>query len=231
MAQDITDNLAKVRERVAAACRRAGRSPEDVRLIAISKTFPPELIRAASAAGLRHFGENRVQEAAAKRPALSDLTVTWHLVGHLQTNKAKLARELFHWIHSVDSQRLAARLDRVAASRDDRLPVLIEVNLSGEATKTGVAENEVVPLVEAVSRLETLEVRGLMVIPPWFEDPERVRPFFRRLRELAEEIESRQLSNVSMRELSMGMSHDFEVAIEEGATMVRLGTAIFGPRE
>jgi hypothetical protein len=227
---DITENIARVQERIAAACRRAGRRPEDGKLVAISKTVPPERIREAYAAGLRDFGENRVQEAKAKRPALSDLTVTWHLVGHLQTNKAKPARELFHWVHSVDSFRLAQKLHQAAVCSGDRLPVLIEVNLGGELTKSGVNEQEVIPLAEQVGQLETLELRGLTVIPPFFEDPEQVRPYFRRLRELAKEIDSRSLPNVSMRELSMGMSHDFEVAIEEGATIIRVGTAIFGPR-
>jgi pyridoxal phosphate enzyme (YggS family) len=230
MAQDYAENIAKVRERIAAACARVGRKPEEVRLIAISKTFPAECIRQAYEAGLRDFGENRVQEAMAKRPALSDLTVTWHLVGHLQTNKAKPARELFQWIHSVDSLRLAEKLDKVAPSRGEKLPVLIEVNLGEEAAKAGAESSAVGELAEALSRLETLELRGLMVIPPFLEEPEMVRPYFRRLRELAKEVAARDLPNVSMQELSMGMSHDFEVAIEEGATMVRIGTAIFGPR-
>lgn len=217
-------------ERISAACRRVGRRPEDVKLIAISKTVPPERIRQAYEAGLRDFGENRVQEAEAKRPALSDLAVTWHLVGHLQTNKAKPARDLFHWIHSVDSQRLAEKLDKVGARPGDRLPVLLEVNLGEEAAKSGARQDEVPRLAEALSRLETLEVRGLMVMPPFFDDAERTRPYFRRLRELAGDVAAKNLPGVSMQELSMGMSHDFEVAIEEGATMVRVGTAIFGPR-
>jgi len=179
---------------------------------------------------LRDFGENRVQEAKAKRPALSDLTVTWHMVGHLQSNKARAARELFHWVHSVDSLRLAQKLDLAAGSSAERLPVLIEVNLSEEITKSGAREADVPQLAEQVAMLARLELRGLMVIPPFLENPEEARPYFRRLRELAREIDSRHLANVSMQELSMGMSHDFEVAIEEGATMVRIGTAIFGPR-
>ncbi|MGD0325821.1 MAG: YggS family pyridoxal phosphate-dependent enzyme [Terriglobia bacterium] len=227
----VKENVAQVRERVAAACRRSRRGPDDVKLVAISKTFPPECIRAAYEAGLRDFGENRVQEAMAKRPVLSDLSITWHLVGHLQTNKAKAARELFHWVHSVDSFRLAQKLDQAAvASGAGRLPVLLEVNLGEEASKAGVGESEIIPLAEQVSRLGTLEVRGLMVIPPFLDDPELVRPYFRRLRELAQEIESKNIPNLSMQELSMGMSHDFEVAIEEGATIIRVGTAIFGVR-
>ncbi len=227
---NIPENIARVQERIAGACRRSGRRVDDVRLVAISKTMPPEAIRAAYDAGLREFGENRVQEAKAKRPALSDLTVAWHLVGHLQTNKAKPARELFHWIHSLDSLRLAERLAAAAPCSSDRLPVLLEVNLGEEITKSGARAEEVAALAEKVAQFETLELRGLMVIPPFFEDPEKGRPFFRRLGELAKEIESRKLPNVSMRELSMGMSHDFEAAIEEGATIVRVGTAIFGPR-
>lgn len=226
----IAENITRVQERIAAACRRAGRSPQDVKLVAVTKTVPPDRIRQAYEAGLRDFGENRVQEAAAKRPALSDLTVTWHLIGHLQSNKARPARELFHWVHSVDSLRVAEKLHQAAVCSGDRLPVLLEVNLGGEVTKSGVGENEVIPLVEQIAPLETLELRGLMVIPPFFEDPEHARPFFRRLRQLAREVEARGVPNVCMQELSMGMSHDFDVAIEEGATIVRVGTAIFGPR-
>ena len=227
---NIPENVARVQERIAVACRRSGRRVEDVRLVAISKTMPCEAIRAGYEAGLREFGENRVQEAKAKRPALSDLTATWHLVGHLQTNKAKPARELFHWVHSVDSLRLAEKLAQAAPCSSDRLPVLLEVNLGEETTKSGVRTEEIAALAERVAQFETLELRGLMVIPPFFEDPEKGRPYFRQLRELAKEIESRKLPNVSMRELSMGMSHDFEVAIEEGATIIRVGTAIFGAR-
>ena len=226
----IQENVVKVRERSAAACRRCARQPEDVKILAISKTFPPESIREAYEAGLRDFGENRVQEAKAKRPALSDLNITWHLVGHLQTNKAKAARELFHWVHSVDSFRLAQKLEQATASGGGRLPVLLEVNLGGEESKAGVGEAEIIQLAEQVSELATLEVRGLMVIPPFFADPEEVRPYFRRLRELAQAIGSRNIANLSMEELSMGMSHDFEIAIEEGATIIRVGTAIFGAR-
>jgi len=226
----IQENVERVRERMAAACRRCGRVPDSVKLLAISKTFPPERIRAAYEAGLRDFGENRVQEAQAKLPALSDLSITWHLVGHLQTNKARTARELFQWVHSLDSLRLAQKLDQVGLSTAGRLPVLLEVNLGGEESKSGVAESEIAPLAEQVSGLQTLEVRGLMVIPPWFADPEQARPYFRRLRELGREIAAKKIPHISMRDLSMGMSHDFEVAIEEGATIIRVGTAIFGAR-
>jgi pyridoxal phosphate enzyme (YggS family) len=227
---NIAANIARVRECVAAACLRSGRRPEDVKLIAVTKTVSPELIRQAYEAGLRDFGENRVQEAATKRPTLVDLEVTWHLVGHLQSNKAKPARELFQYVHSVDSLRLAERLDRVAWPGAQRLPVLLEVNLGEELTKSGAREAELLELAEEVGRLPTLELRGLMAIPPLFEDADRTRPFFRRLRELADTMASQDPRGVSLRELSMGMSHDFDVAIEEGATMIRVGTAIFGPR-
>jgi pyridoxal phosphate enzyme (YggS family) len=226
----IQENIARVRDRIAAACQRSGRRVEEVKLVAVSKTVTPERIRQAYAAGLRDFGENRVQESEEKRTALSDLTAIWHLIGHLQTNKAKPARELFHWVQSVDSLRLAAKLDKAAVCTGERLPVLLEVNLAEEAAKSGVREDEVAQLAEQVSHLETLELRGLMVIPPFDGNAERSRPFFRRLRELAATIDSLRLPKVSMQELSMGMSHDFEVAIEEGATIVRVGTAIFGAR-
>jgi pyridoxal phosphate enzyme (YggS family) len=228
---ELQENIARVQERIAAACYRSGRRPEDVKLVAVSKTVAPDSIRQAYEAGLRDFGENRVQEASEKRPALSDLTATWHLIGHLQTNKSRLARELFHWVHSVDSLRLAAKLDKAAGCSGDRLQVLLEVNLGDEPTKSGARENEIIELAEQVSQLETIELRGLMTIPPFNEDPERVRPSFRRLRELAGKIELTHLPNVLMKDLSMGMSHDFEVAIEEGATIVRVGTAIFGARK
>ena len=227
---DIGNNIAEVRERIAAACRRSGRRAEDVKLVAVTKTVPPDRIRLAYNAGVRDFGENRVQEAGEKRPPLSDLTVTWHMIGHLQTNKARPARELFHWVHSVDSLRLATKLHQSAVCGGERLPVLLEVNLGGEASKSGVKEDEILELAQQVSRLETLELRGLMTIPPFLDDPEQVRPFFRRLRNLAGKIDSTHLPGISMRDLSMGMSHDFEVAIEEGATIVRVGTAIFGER-
>jgi pyridoxal phosphate enzyme (YggS family) len=230
-AVDIRENLARVEERLTAACRRSGRRREDVKLVAISKTHPPELIRAAFDAGLRDFGENRVQEARAKRPALADLVATWHLVGRLQTNKARAACELFHWVHSVDSLRLAEKLAQAAAPSGKRLPVLIEVKLGEETSKAGVRSDEVPGLAGQIGRLTALELHGLMVIPPFLPDPEAVRPYFRQLRTLAQEIAARNLPNVSMQEISMGMSHDFEVAVEEGATIVRVGTAIFGTRE
>ena len=227
-AENLRDNIDRVEERIAAACRRSGRRREDVKLVAVSKTHPPESIRAAYAAGIRDFGENRVQEAKSKMPELADLNATWHLIGHLQANKAKLAVGLFQWVHSVDSRHLAQKL--ALAATGARLPVLIEVNLGEESSKAGVRAEDVTGLAEQIAPIETLELRGLMVIPPFRANPEEVRPYFHQLRVLADEIEARHLPNISMRELSMGMSHDFEVAIEEGATIVRVGTAIFGER-
>jgi pyridoxal phosphate enzyme (YggS family) len=226
----IRDNAARVEERIDKACRRAGRSRNQVQLIAVSKTFPPDRILEAYDAGLRDFGENRVQEAEAKISLLSGLDITWHLIGHLQSNKARRARELFSWVHSVDSARLAHKLDQAPPSGRDRLPVLLQVNLAHEETKSGVTEEEAVSVAREVAQLSTLDLRGLMLIPPFCENPQDARPFCRRLRELAHRIDSLALRNVVMSELSMGMSHDFEVAIEEGATMVRVGTAIFGQR-
>lgn len=225
----IRDNIARIQERMAAACGRAGRNPAGVKLIAVSKTVPAERIREAHDAGLGDFGENRVQETAVKLPALAGLDITWHLIGHLQTNKARRAAELFQWVHSVDSPGLAGKLDG-ALPDGKRLPVLLQVNLGGEEAKSGIGAGDVQRIAESVGQFARLDVRGLMLIPPFCENPEDARPFFRHLRELAAGVHDAGLPNVSMRELSMGMSHDFEVAIEEGATMIRLGTAIFGAR-
>jgi len=227
----VQENIERVQERIQLACQRAGRSAEDVRLIAVSKTKPAEAVRQAYAAGLREFGENRVKEAAAKRKELADLDAAWHLIGHLQSNKAKQAAQLFDCIHSVDSLNLAEKIDRAAAALGCKLPVLIEVHLGEEPSKFGVEQDGLLQLAEKIGALPALELRGLMTLPPFFDNPEDVRPFFRRLRQMAERIEARKLPGVSMRELSMGMSHDFEIAIEEGATIVRVGTAIFGERE
>jgi hypothetical protein len=216
---DIEYNLHEVEKRIAQACERAGRSPEDVTLVAVTKTFPPEAIRAAFAAGLRNFGENRVQEAKAKVEALADLLITWHMVGRLQSNKAKAASGLFDIIHSVDSVMLAEVLSRRA---ERKIPILLEVNLSGEATKAGFFEGELVAAVEQISQLPNLEIKGLMTIAPMVADPEEARPVFHHLRQLRD--------GLGLEHLSMGMTDDFEVAIEEGATMVRIGRAIFGER-
>jgi pyridoxal phosphate enzyme (YggS family) len=231
----IAANLERVRERMARAAERARRSPAEITLVAVSKTFPAEAIREAYAAGVRHFGENRVQEWEAKQPLVADLAAVWHLVGHLQTNKARRAARLFHTVDSLDSAKLARKLDAAVAGlggsgaqRAAVLPVLIEVRLAPEETKHGAEPEQVPALAEAVAGLPHLELRGLMCIPPLLDDPERVRPYFRRLRELRDALQQRL--GCPLPELSMGMSHDFEVAIEEGATQVRLGTAIFGAR-
>ncbi|GAB4229235.1 MAG: YggS family pyridoxal phosphate-dependent enzyme [Acidobacteriota bacterium] len=226
--EQLGKNLERVRARIADAAARARRSPDDVRLVAVSKTFPPAMIRAAAEFGQRCFGENRVQEAREKIHQLEDLDLEWHLVGHLQSNKAKTAVELFDVIQSVDGSKLAARLDRYARETGFRLPVLIEVNVGEEPQKAGVVPAAVEPLVRSVLAFPNLELRGLMAIPPFLEDPEGVRPYFRKLRELRDELEQRL--EVWLPDLSMGMSSDFEVAVEEGATIVRVGTAIFGER-
>jgi pyridoxal phosphate enzyme (YggS family) len=229
----VTKKLALIQNSIAAAAQRAGRNPGDITLMAVSKTVPPELIREAYSAGLRHFGENRVQEFSAKRDALRDLhDAEWHMIGHLQTNKAAKAAELFMTIDSVDSLRLAQKLDDAGQRMGTRLGALIEINAGGELAKSGLGFDsaELERLLRAAPSLKHLEFRGLMTVPPFLDDPERVRPWFRKLRELRDRIAARQLPEVNMNVLSMGMSHDFEVAIEEGSTCVRLGTAIFGER-
>jgi pyridoxal phosphate enzyme (YggS family) len=229
----IPGNIAAVRERVAEAARRAGRRPDEIALMAVSKTHPPERIREAHAAGLRLFGENRVQEFAGKAGALVDLPgAEWHMIGHLQTNKTGKAIELFHAVDSVDSVKLAEKLDAAARAVGKKLSVLIEINVGGEAAKSGVAPDsrELEELLLAAPRLEALEFRGLMTVPPFTDDPNAARLYFRELRELRNAIAARKLPAIDMDGLSMGMSHDFEVAIEEGSTCVRVGTAIFGER-
>jgi pyridoxal phosphate enzyme (YggS family) len=225
----IKDNLERVKERMAEAALRSGRSPDSVRLVAVSKTVEADRIREAIEAGVKILGENRVQEAE-RKISLLGRDVEWHLVGHLQTNKAKVAVSLFDLIHSLDSVHLAQVLDRQGEKQGKVVPVLVEVNLAREESKSGVAAEELEGLLLAISSLQHLEVQGLMAIPPFCEKPESVRPYFRRLRTLAEEVSRLRIPNVRMEHLSMGMSHDFEIAIEEGATMVRVGTAIFGPR-
>ena len=231
----IAENIARVQERIQAALRRAlrlrsgqaGRT-DTVTLVAITKQVPVERIAEAYRAGLRHFGENRVQEFEAKHRLLVLPSATWHMVGHLQSNKAKLATQLFACIDSLDSLPLGQKLDAAAAG--SKIPVLVEVHLGDEPSKHGVEPEQVAALVEQVAALPGLAVQGLMTIPPFLEPAERVRPYFRRLRQLAEELDRRRIAGVTTQRLSMGMSHDFEVAIEEGATEVRLGTALFGPR-
>lgn len=230
----IAENIARARERIAAAAGRVQRPPEDIALMAVSKTFPPESIRQAYEAGIRNFGENRVQEFATKAQTLTSLPdADWHLIGHLQSNKAGKAIELFSAIDSVDSLRLAEKLNAASEKLDKKLPVLIEINIGGETVKTGIAPEspELGSLLAAAPRLSHLEFQGLMTIPPFTDDPEGARPYFRRLRSLRDHLARRKLPAVSLDVLSMGMSHDFEVAIEEGSTCVRVGTAIFGARD
>jgi pyridoxal phosphate enzyme (YggS family) len=214
--------IREIEQRVAAAADRGGRSPTEITLIGVTKTVGPEVVRQAFQAGMRHFGESRIQEAREKIAGLSALKPrpSWHMVGHLQTNKAKMATDLFDVIHSVDSIRLAEAISQHAGHN---VPILVEVNVSGEASKYGFGPDEVSPVIEQVAHLPHLEVSGLMTVAPYTDDPEEVRPVFRRLRELRD--------SMGLEHLSMGMTDDFEVAIEEGATMVRIGRAIFGERE
>ena len=221
----IAENIARVRERIEAAARRAGRRSEDTALMAVSKTFPAERIREVYDAGLRLFGENRVQEFTGKRDSLRDLAdIEWHLIGHLQTNKAKTAAGAFALIHSVDSIRLAEALARAQPS--PRVRALIEVNLGAESSKTGVAPDRVAAILDAAT--EKIEIDGLMTIPPPARCAEAARPWFARLREMRDLLATQ--SSYALSELSMGMTDDFEVAIEEGATIVRIGRAVFGER-
>ena len=229
----IASNIAEIKQRVAAAASRAQRDPNTIQLMAVSKTFPAEAIAEAHAAGLRVFGENRVQEFAGKSSDLHQLQgAEFHLIGHLQSNKAPRALELFHAIDSVDSLRLAEKLNAIAERMRKRVPILLEINIGGEQQKAGLAPDspELEQLLAAAPRFTALDIRGLMSIPPHTNDPEGARPYFRRLRELRDAIRARNLPSVAMDTLSIGMSHDFEVAIEEGSTCVRLGTAIFGAR-
>ena len=219
---DIRTNIDQVRERIAHACQRVGRSPDEITVVAVTKTVEPPAIATAFELGIRHFGENRVQEAVAKIGQLSGLKPhpTWHMVGHHQTNKAKVAVEIFDIIHSVDSIRLAEVISRRA---ERTIPILLEANVAGEASKSGFSLAEVEPALEAIARLPRLEIRGLMTIAPMVADAEQVRPIFRQLRSLRDSL--------GLKQLSMGMTDDFEVAIEEGATLVRIGRAIFGEPE
>jgi pyridoxal phosphate enzyme (YggS family) len=234
----VAENIVRVREQIAAAARRTARNPEEITLMGVSKTFPVERIREAYAAGLRVFGENRVQEWAAKAGALHDLRGTeWHLIGHLQSNKAAKAAELFHAVDSVDSVRMAEKLNACAEIAGKTLSALIEINVGGERAKSGVAPNsdeqrsdELEKILRGAPRWGNLNIHGLMTVPPYTEDGEGSRPYFCQLRQIRDRIAARNLPQISMAALSMGMSHDFEVAIEEGATCVRVGTAIFGER-
>ena len=228
----LSERLDEVRSRIEAAALRCNRAPNEITLVAVSKTHPVEIIREAIASGVTDLGENRVQEAESKIPEVGRHAARWHLIGHLQSNKARRAVELFDVIHSLDSVALAQRLDRMCVEVDrPELPVMIQVDLGLEATKSGVDEAEVGQMVEALQQCERLRLAGLMTLPPYFETAEQVRPFFRKLRELRDELGSRRAFGDLRGELSMGMTHDYEIAIEEGATIVRVGTAIFGARE
>jgi PLP dependent protein len=229
----IPENIWALKEKIERAAKRSGRSPSEIALMAVTKTHPPERIRDAYDAGLRLFGENRVQEFSAKAGAVSDLSgAEWHMIGHLQTNKAVKAVELFSAVDSVDSVKLAEKLDAAARALNKKVRVLIEINIGGETAKSGIApgSTELEDLLKAAPRLEALAFRGLMTIPPHTEDPQGARPYFRQLRALRDQIATRKLPAISMNVLSMGMSHDFEVAVEQGSTCVRIGTAIFGER-
>jgi hypothetical protein len=229
----IAENIARITQRMAVAAHRADRKPEEIALMAVSKTFPADSIREAYGAGLRLFGESRVQEFSGKMESLQDLKdIAWHMIGHLQANKAAKAAELFGGVDSVDSVRLARRLNAGAEEANKKLPILIEINIGGEEAKSGLAPEsaELDELFRASPELSHLQIRGLMTVPPFRDRAEETRPYFRRLRELRAHIASRNFPQVEMSVLSMGMSHDFEIAIEEGSTCVRVGTAIFGER-
>lgn len=222
--------IEQIKNRIAAAAEQAGRSPDEIRLVAVSKTKPVARVQKALEAGLNLFGENYIQEAREKVDALSGSGAQWHFIGHLQSNKAKYAVKLFDLIHSVDSPKLARELNKQAAKIDKVQPVLVQVNISAEATKSGTSSEEAVDLVKAISDLPNLSLQGLMTMPPFFDDPDRARPYFRELRQLRDYIHQLAIDGISMDELSMGMTGDFEAAIAEGATLVRIGTAIFGER-
>lgn len=225
----IKENLESVWDRIRKACERAGRRPEEVSLVAVTKNVPVHLIEEAIEAGVEDIGENRFQEAREKFARIGK-RVRWHMVGHLQTNKVKGALQIFDIIHSLDRIKLAEEIERRASAEGRIVRCLVQVNLSGEPTKFGIGEEDLIPFLLEISRMEHIRVEGLMTIAPLMENPEDTRPFFRRLRELREMVEKERMDRVEMRHLSMGMSADFEVAVEEGATMVRIGTAIFGPR-
>lgn len=229
-ADQIRRNLDWVREKIGEAARRSGRVPESIKLIAVSKTVEPERIAMALAGGVHCLGENRVQEGAEKRESLKGYPFEFHLIGTLQKNKVNKAVTVFDWIQSVDSLELARKISQASGHLNKTMPVLLEVNLAGEASKSGITEARLADLALEMARLPFLSLRGLMAIPPFLEDPEAVRPYFRQLRELSNRLRRLDLPNGRFEELSMGMSHDFPIAIEEGATMVRVGTAIFGER-
>lgn len=228
---DLRRRLQEVRSRIDAAAQSSKRAPGEIKLLVVSKSQPAELIKCAIEAGVKDLGENRVQEAEEKIAEVGRRAARWHLIGHLQSNKARRAVTLFDFVHSLDSVELAQRLDRMCLEEErPQLPVLIQMNLAGEASKSGIDEPQLPELVETVTRCSHLSLMGLMTVPPFYEDAERVRPFFRTLRELRDELNSQRVFAAGQGELSMGMTNDFPIAIEEGATIVRIGTAIFGER-
>jgi pyridoxal phosphate enzyme (YggS family) len=226
----IAENVQYVRERIQKACERSQRDPQSVRLIAVTKTFDAAKVREAAESGVTDFGENFVQELREKRTEVSNPAIRWHFVGHLQSNKVKYIADFIHLIHSVDHRSVAEEIDKRGAKVGRIVDALVEVNTSGEQTKFGLKPEATLEFVKSVAHLKNLKLKGLMTIGPFLPDPEASRPAFQRLRWLRNEIQDAGIENVEMDDLSMGMTHDFEVAIEEGATMVRIGTAIFGPR-
>jgi PLP dependent protein len=230
MLETTTERLRRVRERITLAAERAGRSPDEITLIAVSKTHDPPTVQLAIDAGARDLGENRVQEAAAKSGKISSDGLRWHLIGHLQSNKVRQAVLTFDVIHTVDSRELAQRLDRIAGEEGRRPIVLLQVDLAGEPARSGAHEGEMAEIVESLDVASNLDFQGLMILPPFSEQPEKTRPYFQHLRGLLDSLNRDRAPGRRLKHLSMGMSNDFEVAIEEGATMLRVGTAIFGER-
>ena len=224
------DRLEHVQERIRQTTNACGRLETDVRLVAVSKTMPVEIVKKAIEAGMKDFGENYIQEAREKTSSLAQYPVTWHYIGHLQSNKAKYAVRMFDFIHSVDSLKLARELDKCAKKIAKVQAILIQVNVAKEDSKSGVYVEDILPLLRDISQFENLAIKGLMTMPPYFNAPDKVRPFFAALRELRDQIKNENIANIYMDELSMGMTGDFEAAIQEGATMIRVGTAIFGER-
>jgi pyridoxal phosphate enzyme (YggS family) len=229
-ARALSARLAEIRARIARAADRARRDPSSIRLVAVSKTFSAEYVRAAADAGLVDFGENKVQEALPKMDRTADLPLRWHLVGHLQSNKAKKAAARFDVVHSIDDAALIAKLDEAAVAAGRSVELFVQVDLAGEATKHGAGEDVLLPIFEAARSTRAARVTGLMLLPPFTDDPEQTRPFFRSLRQVRERLLKQGVGAGLLSELSMGMSHDFEIAVEEGATLLRIGTAIFGHR-
>jgi PLP dependent protein len=226
----VADNLAAIRRRIEAACERAGRDPSRIQLVGVTKTVPVERIREGVEAGISILGENYIQEARRKRETLADLKVAWHFIGHLQTNKARIAVECCDCIETLDRENLARELNQKGEKAGRRIPVLIQVNIGSEPTKSGIAPEDLFSFFKLACTFEWLNIRGLMALPPFFDQPERARPYFRQMSELLDEVRQKAPLPENLTELSMGMSGDFEVAIEEGATLIRIGTALFGQR-